>query len=177
MAVRYAWECPKCQATIELAATQAGQELTCASCSAVVEAPKLGVIKSFPVVGGEVAGSRTVAGGRSALKSWLFAGGLLLAILAGAAGGWAQYTSNQYYVDVDVETLIEEEFKALDEAPPAEIYAIAAGASEESFTLEYAETPYRTYSIKSGIIQYVAWAFWGVAGIGILMLLASFFLK
>jgi len=180
MAVRYAWECPKCQTTIELATTQAGQDLECASCSVEVMAPRLGDIKRLPVVGdheGSSPKSRKKSGVNSPLKSWLFTGGLLLAVLAGIAGMAAQYNANQYRVEVDMEKVMEEEFKNLDAAPPAEIYAIAVEAGKDSFALEYREPEYRTHNIKSGYIQTVAWAFWGAAGLGLLMLLSSFFLR
>ena len=179
MAVRYAWQCPKCQATIELSATQAGQELKCDSCSAEVVAPKLGILKGLPVVGGdeEKKSARRKGGGDAPLKSWLFAAGLLIAVLAGIAGGAAQYQSNQFYVPVDMESMIEDELAYIDEQEPADIYAVEVGAGDEQFGLNYTETPWRTANIKSGIIQYVAWAFWGVTGLGVLLMLSSFFVK
>lgn len=179
MAVRYAWECPECQATIELTATQAGQEIKCASCLAVVTVPKLGVVKALPVVGDaeEPKSGRRKTSGVNPVKSWLFAGGLLIAVLAGIAGGAAQYRASEFYVDIDTEAMIEDELNYIDEQEPAEIYAVEVGASDEQFGLEYTETPWRTRNIKSGIIQKLAWAFWGIAGAGVLMLLSSFMVR
>jgi len=180
MAARYVYECPECNSAIELSTTQAGQELKCHKCSATIVAPKLGVIKSLPPVGGEASPAKKV--GRTAktaspLKSWLFTGGLLLAVLAGIAGAAAQYRANQFHVDVDIEDIVASEYKALDEAPAVKIYEIHAGATQEEFRLEYAEASYRTMNIKNGIIQTVAWACYGVAGFGLLVLLSSFFVK
>lgn len=193
MAVRYAWECPECQSSIELATTQAGQHLKCGGCSAEVLAPKLGLIKGLPLVGGGEKDAITPRSGRrsgrrsgqgsgragsgSPLKGWLFAGGLLLAVLASIAALAAQYRSNQYRVDINMEEVMAEEFKGLDTAPPAQIYSIAVEAGKESFALEYSEPTYRTYNKKSGYIQYVAWTFWGLAGLGLLMLLSSFLIR
>lgn len=182
MAVRYAWECPECQDTIELATKQAGQELNCASCSAKISAPKLGVIKSLAPVGGQQAAaprSRRSGGGGNALKSWLFAGGLLLAVLAGVAGAAAQYRANQFHRggDVDIEQIIEREMAAIDAQSPAEVYGNTIAAGQEAFALDYSETSYRKYSIMGGVIQTVAWVCWGLTGVGVLMLLSSFFLK
>jgi hypothetical protein len=180
MAVRYAWECPECQSSIELATTQAGQHLKCESCSAEVLAPKLGVIKSLTVVDSENAitqKSKSARGEGSAVKGWLFAGGLLLAVLASICAMAAQYRSNQYRVDVDLDEVMANEYEGIDKAPPAQVYAIAVEAGKESFTLEYSEPAYRTYSKKSGYIQTVAWVFWGLAGVGLIMLLGSFLLK
>jgi len=180
MAVRYTWQCPKCQTKIELATTQAGQDLKCASCSAEVMAPRLGDIKRLPVVGGQDNNSkksRKARGVHSPVKSWLFTGGLLLAVLSGIAGAAAHYNAEQYRVEIDMEEVMQEEFKSLDAAPPAEIYAVAVEAGKDSFALEYREPTYRTFNLKSGYIRNVALAFWGAAVLGFLMLLGSFFVK
>jgi len=180
MAARYAYECPKCHSTIELSTTQAGQDITCGNCSAVVTAPKLGTIKSLPLL--EDTSSPKSRSGKAAksgslAKSWLFAGGLLLAVLAGIGGAAAQYRANQFKVEVDIEQALVDQHALLDEAPPVEIFAIAIGACDESFTLEYSEVPYRTLNIKGGIFQKIAWACFGIAGLGLLMLLSSFFFR
>ncbi|QEG24618.1 hypothetical protein [Mariniblastus fucicola] len=180
MAARYAYECPECHSTIELSTTQAGQQLTCAGCSAVITAPKLGVIKGLPAVGGQSAtparqGRAPKSG--SPLKSWLFTGGLLLAVLGGIAGSAAQYRANEFRVDIDFDAAVAKEMDLIDSHSPAEIYGIAVESTKDSFALEYSEVPYRTSNIKSGIIQWVAWTCFGVAGVGLLMLLGSFFVK
>lgn len=177
MAVRYAWECPQCQGTIEISATQAGQDLECASCSAALTLPKLGIVKNLPVVGGAQPAPSSRRAVASPVKGWLFAGGLLLAVLGTVAGLAAQYRANQFHVDVDVESIIEEEYAIIDKQRPAELYSLAISAGEDSFALEYSETPYRTRNIKSGIIQKVAWVCWGLGGAGLLMLLSSFFIR
>lgn len=184
MAARYAYECPQCHSTIELSTTQAGQNLKCHKCSAEITAPKLGVIKSLPPVGGVATKSASKAGSLpksdsgSPLRSWLFAGGLLLAVIAGIGGAAAQYRANQFYVEeVNIDEVIKREHEKIDKAPASEIYALVASSTDESFRLEYSEAGYRTANIKRGIMQWVAGAAFGVAGIGCLMLLFSFFLK
>lgn len=180
MAARYAWNCPECQSSIELATTQAGQYLKCDGCSAEVLAPKLGVIKSLPLFGAENAitekSGRSPSGG-SPLKGWLFAGGLLLAAIASVAAAAAQYRSNQYRVDIDMDEVMAAEIEGLDSAPPAQIYSMAVEAGKDSFALEYSEPTYKRHNKKSGYIQAVAWTFWGLAGLGLLMLLGSFFIR
>lgn len=180
MAARYAYECQQCHSTVELSATQAGQELKCHSCSAEFVAPKLGVIKSLPLIGGETASGkkpgRTSKSG-SPLKSWLFAGGLLLAFIAGIAGAAAQYRANQFKVEVNIEDIVKSEHKAIDEMPATEIYNLLTMATEDDFRLDYTEVGYRTLNIKNGIIQKVAWVCFGIAGFGLLLLLGSFLVK
>lgn len=178
---RYAYECPQCNSSIELSTTQAGQEIKCHSCSSKFEAPKLGVIKNLPAIEAEGSSANrqrsATAKTGSVLKSWLFAGGLLIAVLAGAGGYAAQVRADQFRVEIDIEDVIQSEYKAIDEAPVSDIYSILTDAEDESFTLEYSEAPYRTMNIKSGIVQQVAWACFGVAGAGLLMLLSSFFIR
>ena len=181
MAARYAYECPKCHSEIELSTTQAGQELKCDNCAESIMAPKLGDIKNLQRVdgGGDVRSKKSVKTAKleSPIKSWLFVGGLLLAVIAGIGGAAAQYRANDFHIPVDIEEIVEAEFKRIDEVPASEIYGILAGSTQEEFTLEYSEAPYRTRNIKSGIFQGVAWACFGVAGFGLLMLLSSFFFK
>lgn len=180
MAARYAYECPECNSAIELSTTQAGQSLKCDSCGAAVMAPKLGVIKNLQRTDTDGVSSKKTAKTAklgSPLKSWLFTGGLLLAVLAGIGGAAAQYRANQFHVSIDIEDIVDSEFKGIDEAPASEIYGVLAGATQDDFQLEYSEAPYRTLNIKSGIIQWVAWSCFGVAGFGLLMLLSSFFFK
>lgn len=174
MAAQYAWKCPQCESAIELNATQAGQQLNCSACETLLTLPKLGVIKSLPVIGGVEASPARPRSGSVPLKSWLFAGGLLLAVLGGVAGLAAQYRASEYRVEVDLDALLESEYALIDEQPPAQLYAIAVSAMDESFALEYSEPVYRTRNIKSGIIEKVAWICWGLAVAGVLMLLSSF---
>ena len=159
MAVRYSFECPECHASVELSTTQAGQEMSCSSCMATFSAPKLGDIKKLPVVGGtaEKSGKKRRSNSRSGspVKGWLFAGGLLLLVINGIAGFLVYQYANRLQVDVDIEQIIAEELKQIDEAPPAEIYGIAAGSTKESFQLEYSETGYRTRNIRSGILSLI----------------------
>ncbi len=177
MAVRYSFECPECHAPVELSATQAGQEMSCASCPATFSAPRLGDIKKLPVIGVDQSGPAKRRNSGTQVKSWLFTGGLLLAVIACIAGYATQSYANKLRVEIDIEEIVAAELKAIDEAPPAEIYSIAVEAGKEGFQLEYSEVPYRTMNIKSGIMQSVAWGCWGVTGVGVLMLLSSFFVR
>ena len=181
MAVRYSFECPQCHAPVELTTTQAGQEISCNGCESAFLAPKLGDIKKLPVVGGgePETGKRRASKAKSGspVKGWLFAGGLLLAAIAGISGYLAQDYANDLHVPFDIEEVVAKELSSVDEMSPAEIYGIAVAACDEGFQLEYREVPYRTQNIKAGIFQNVAWVCWAVGGIGLLMLLSSLFLK
>ena len=181
MAVRYRFECPDCNSSVELTTTQAGQEMTCSSCQSTFSAPRLGDIKNLPIADGSPAASTKTrdSGFKSAspLKGWLFAGGLLLAAIAGIGGYFAQDYAKDLRVDFDIEETIAKEFKSIDEAPLVEIYGIVVQACEESFQLEYREAEYRTRNIKSGIMQKIAWGCWAACGAGLLMLLSSLFVK
>lgn len=179
MAVRYSFECPKCSTAVELTVTQAGQEMTCQSCAEEFSAPRLGDIKKLPVVGGEVA-AKPKAKLSSPVKGWLFAGGLLLAVVAGAAAyGIQSYAASMYStaqkIGGDIDKIVEDEMKVVDAMPDADIYAIASEAHKDSFQLEYRELPHRSLAIQSGILHNVALGCWAVCGIGAAMLLSSFF--
>lgn len=180
MAARYSFQCPSCSAPVELTVTQAGREMECGQCSENYTAPRLGDIKKLPTIGDEkVVKAETRAS--SPIKGWLFSGGLLLLVIAGvAAYGIQSYATSMYNaaqeIGGDVEKIVEEELQKVDEMPAVDIYAIAAEAGKESFQLEYREYPHRSLMIQSGILQNVAYGCWAVAGTGLLMLVASFFI-
>ena len=179
MAVRYSFECPECSTAVELTVTQAGQEMTCQSCDHEFSAPRLGDIKKLPVVGGEVA-EKSKAKSSSPVKGWLFAGGLLLAAVAGAAAyGIQTYADSMneaaQEIGGNIDEIVEAEMKVVDEMPAVDIYTIAAEAHKDSFQLEYQELPHRSLAIQSRILHNVALGFWSVCGIGAVMLLSSFF--
>ena len=181
MAVRYSFQCPRCSASVELTITQAGQEIECAQCAGVFTAPRLGDIKKLPVAGGEKV-VKAGGGANSPVKGWLFSGGLLLAVVAGVAAYAIQSYATSMYdfaqeIGGDIEQTVANELEKVDEMPAVDIYTIAAEAGKDSFQLEYREVPYRSLNIQSGILQNVAYGCWAVSGIGLLLLIVSFFIS
>ena len=86
---RYLLPCPDCHETFPVATRHAGQTIECANCQSAVEIPKLGELRQLP----EESEQRTSQSGppqvrqsRSRLKSWLFSGGLMIAVLSAVAG-------------------------------------------------------------------------------------------
>ncbi len=180
MAIKYVFSCPHCDAPTELLATQAGQEMACESCSAAFSAPKLGDIKSLPVAAGQSAGNqagRAQTKSGSVIKSWLFAGGLLLAVAAGIGAFAVQNHAQSIYVEFDLDEAIQSENDRVEEALPTEIYQLAVAAAKEDFTLEWREPYYRAANKQSSVLQGVANGLWGASGLGLLLLIASFAIR
>lgn len=186
MAVKYVFGCPQCNRPLELTATQAGQALVCDSCEAAFSAPRLGDIKKLPVAGagaGAGAGSaetsvaanaRAAAQSPSLAKRWLFTAGLLLAVAAGIGAFAVQRHAQNIHVDFDLEEVIAENNKLVDQAPASEIYQITVAAGKEEFVLEWREAPYKAANKQSSVLQGVANGLWVAAGTGLLLLIASF---
>lgn len=87
MAAKYLLPCPQCEATQSVSAIQAGEIITCGSCQAEVEVPKLSGIKQLQIVESD-------APKPSSNRSWshaqgvYFSTGLALLIVGGAIAGF-----------------------------------------------------------------------------------------
>ncbi len=171
---RYLLPCPSCENAINLTLKQAGQELTCEGCNEPVQAPSMGGIRMLDLAeGGAIAAKANPGSSFSPLQRWLFAGGLTLAVLAGSASlGLYRYASS-IHREVEIESVIEFEKEMVDKLRAAEVFAASVAASQNELALEYREPTYRGSNKQSEILSTVSYGLAGLAGVGVLSLLAS----
>ncbi len=171
---RFLYPCPHCDHQVELQTAQAGQDIECPSCQQKLEAPKLGVMRQLPIVGGDAPKSKS---GNSGLKRFLFAGGLALAVLLGASG-WAIYQyGSRMIIDVNWDEAIGM-MEADHENLTGSELLIEFNKMDVSRGIGEWEEQELTKNRTQGIyLRYFSFALMGGAGIGLLMILASFMVK
>ena len=176
MPPQYLLPCSKCDHQIEVVPRQAGQDLVCPQCQQHIEAPMLGKMKQLELVGGTEPGKRPASSG-SNVRNMLFVAGLLLAIVGGASGyALHKYASNLIYeIDYDAEIeIFDQEVDALSAGLVVELYdamQIEAGLGE------WYEPNFVRYNTQGGILLKVSYGLLGLGGLGVLLLLGSFFIK
>jgi hypothetical protein len=136
----------------------------------------LGQLKLLPQAQRE-SGTTDSRGDGSMLRRWLFTVGLASAVFLGAAGvGIYQYAGSiQREIDTDgAVAAYESDIQGLTDA---EVYQVAAGYQSDASIGEY----YQPATIKSNkqgeILKSIAYGMLAIAGVGVLALISSFFVK
>lgn len=176
MSPRYLFPCENCQYSFELVARQAGQNLECPKCKQEMEAPVLGKMRQLELVGDSEAKPSRPESGRG-LKNYLFVCGLATAILAGAAGGWLYHYSTAMIFDYDVSEIMDEYDIWVDGLSPAQVVDEYENSNVDQGLGDWQELP-ATSSTKQGrILQGFSYGLMALAGVGLLVLLGSFFVR
>ncbi len=172
MSLRYLFPCPECGHSVELVATQAGQQVVCSGCQHVFEAPRLGEMRQLPKVGNESAKPTY-----SPLKRFLFAGGLALFVVLGLSGlGLYQYASSMI-----IELNLEESFvgwnQHVDDMSPDDLWQEWNAMDVKAGLGQWEEQVFARYETQGKILQTMAVALLGLAGLGALMMISSLFVR
>ena len=167
--------CPACEHKIEVETRQAGQSLQCSGCGIDVEAPKLGELRKLPVAQTDLqtASKKSVSG----IRKVLFAVGLGMAVLFGAAGLSLHLYARSLYVPVDVASILEKSQQEAEKLTDVEVYQIASDINRVQTTTDFREPPFLKANKQSAILSYFAYGLYAIAGLGLLMLIGSFIVK
>lgn len=175
MPPRYLYPCPHCNYTFELATKQAGQSLSCPECQAEFEAPKLGILKTLEVAANShPATQNSFAGG---IKSSLFVAGLAIAVILGTAGSLLYVYSSKLIGRVDIakgSEVFNEEVNLYTDSQVVEKFEqmnVSDGLGE------WKEQKVVRYSNQGRILQTTSYGILGLAGVGLMMLIGSFFVR
>ena len=172
----YLLPCPQCQHPLELASRQAGQRVQCSKCEHSFDAPRLGELKQLEKTTTSGSGPTTAAPS-SILKRWLFTLGLAMTVLLGAAGIGVYQFANSIQREIDAEGALRNIEARLEKMSDAEVYHVAASYKSKDSIGEYFQ-PGLVKSNKQGeILEYVAYGLLGLAAVGLLMLIGSFWVK
>ena len=177
MPIHYLLPCNDCEHQFQLTTSQAGQPLECPQCGTAVDAPKLGTLKQLPTSGESSSKATALSSGDVGWKRYVFAIGLITAVVAGIAGAALYGYSQSLFTPVDVEghiTLMEQE---IDEWSPAQLWHVWHQQGLEDGLGEWAEPKYMGYNKQSEILKMFAFGLLGLAGVGVLTLLSSFAMK
>ncbi|MEM9941321.1 MAG: hypothetical protein AAF939_06990 [Planctomycetota bacterium] len=169
MSTKYKFPCQKCGFIFELGTTQAGQDLTCSSCGDVVEAPKLGVLKTLPVVGGTESLKKSKKVGNHIATTI----GLSIALLFGMMGGGLYYYSTTLVTDLDIEGELKEFNENVDAAKPEVIVAMFSQLKSDQGLGEWREQSVVRYNKQGAILKTFAFVLMAISGIGLLVFFFS----
>lgn len=178
MPTHYLLPCPACEHPFELTARQAGQPLNCSQCEHAFEAPKLGTLKQLPVSGEGSADPAASKKESTGWKKYVFASGLIIAVVAGIAGAALYWYSQSLFTPTDVEGHISQVIeKDLDQFSPAQLWDLWKRQDLEGGLGEWFEPEYMGDNIQSNILKNFSYGLLGLAGLGVLILLSSFAMK
>ena len=172
MAVQYLLPCPKCKKTIPVVLKQAGQELTCEHCGHSFEVPKLGKLKQLEAF--EEQDTRKRQSKLNPLQAWLFAAGLVIAVVAGTSGAALYAYGDTLIADIDIDQEIEQQLAYYDEFTPAQLYDVWKDLNADELG-DWKENVTIRYNKQGRILQGVSYGVMGLSGLGLLMLISSFF--
>ena len=177
MPIHYLLPCNACEHQFQLTARQAGQPLECPNCGLKIEAPKLGTLKQLPTSDSASGEAVTPSSGEAGWKRYVFAVGLITAVVAGIAGGALYWYSQSLFTDVDIESHIQFVEQELDKCSPAQLWNIWHQQDIEDGLGEWAEPRYMGLNIQSNYLKLLAYGLLGLAGFGVVTLLSSFAMK
>ena len=173
MSAQYLLPCPDCENKVPVNARQAGAQVTCPHCNTEIEVPTLGRMKQYQVLDPPESDSGpTVPSEQNRLKGLLFAGGLILAVLAGAAAGGIYSMSAKKTIDVDVESEISEMLNQFDQLPVANLYD--EWMARPTDLGEWKEFEFVKINKEGNVLRVFSYVFMGLAAIGLLMIGSSF---
>ena len=170
----YLLPCSHCQASIEITPKFAGQAVSCKACEESVQAPAMREIRQLPLV--DEAKTEVRRGARSTSKSWLFSGGLLLAVVTAAIGFFLWNYASSLQTERTVERDIEFGHKLLDEATPGVVWDAWSSMSKTGLP-DWKETKETRYNKQAGILKNFAYGLGGLSLLGLLLMISSFFIR
>ncbi len=174
MSTRYLFPCPNCGSKIGLLPVQAGQEIECEKCHNSFEAPKLGSLKQLTTLSDTIPRPRVPESG---LKRTLFATGFALVIFMGISGAAIYFYAAGMIHDVQLEKQAEIWNQEFDRKSASELLSDWTAMGVDAGLGEWEEQPIALYRTHGLNLQKFAYGLLGLAGIGGLMSIVSFFMK
>ena len=174
MASIHLMPCPKCDHSLEVETTQAGQEVTCPSCQASIRSGSMRDIRSLPLAASKpLSASKQRAAKRPANRVFnaLYAVSFLLIFVGLGIGFYYQYWTSFYsqFAEKPSIELPEENLEIIKNLKPSQI--LFEWESINPGTIEKRELP-RHLKARSRVEQYQSTAYWfyGTAAVGLLFL-------
>jgi len=176
MPTYYALACTKCQHSISVTTTQAGQSLDCPACGVNTVAPRLGELKGLPVC--ETAESSD----RKKLHHPRKGGGLfvvgLLLLLVGGGGGAALYvyaSQKLFDYEEEVEVVIANANAEIDTSSTKQLLQAYDILPIEKGLGPWQEREYVGNNKQGIILTNIAYGLFAIGGLGLLMTLGGVF--
>ncbi len=176
MPPQYIFPCQNCDHKFTLVPRQSGQELVCPQCNQPAEAPMLGKMKQLELV----EGTQVTPPRKSSAGSWknsLFTGGLAIAILFGAGGfslyRYASWLHSDYDFDEQITTFESE----VDAFSQTQVVALYESMNVKDGLGDWFEPEFIRYNKQAEILLPVSYGMLGLALLGFVSMIGSFFIK
>jgi len=164
------WNCPNCDLANPVEPRQAGQSLVCAGCKKEFEAPKLRELTQLPLSNPEGKPSKQVSGSaKQTGSSAMFAIGLAMAIIGGAAGGTLYRYASSLIPDISPDEYVARQNELLDTVPINQLYARWEELYAQRHVPEWQESEVKSLYKQSGYLKTIATGLLAVAAGGVLM--------
>lgn len=177
MSQQVAVPCPHCAAEQSVEFRRAGQELTCKACGKLFTAPKLRELKERLPAATSASARSAARAGQTPLRNWLFVIGLATAALCGIGG----YFVTQYAKTMIVDEALAKKFtldveQDLDSYAPADLWVTWETMLANRVLPQWDLAAARDVQQLGESFRFTGLALYGLAGLGALTLLSSFFL-
>lgn len=181
MAQLYLLPCGSCDHEIEIELKQAGSSVTCPACQAETMAPTMGGIKKLEL--SESSGimvnpkEDSAAGRHYGMKQWLFTGGLLILVLAAVSGFAIWFYADSLVTISNLDAKVADANRNIPDLSPAEVWDAWDDLTSGGPLAEWKENVQMGQNKQAAYLKTMAYGFMGIALIGLLSLLSSFFIK
>lgn len=177
MSSQVAIPCPHCAAEQAVEFRRAGQELTCNACGKLFTAPKLRELKQLVPAATPASARAAARAGQTPLRNWLFVIGLATAALCGIGG----YLVTQYAKTMIVDEALAEKFtldveQDLDNYAPADLWVTWETMLANRVLPPWDLAGARDVQQLGESFRLTGMVLYGLAALGVLTLLGSFFL-
>ena len=168
MPQRYQFPCPSCSKVLLITTSQAGETLTC-SCGATVDVPTLREIRQLDTAADEAPTQRPAAWNPT-LKALFVAGMLMLAF--GALGHWRVEPQRSVLV-TDRPKIQEVSDEDLENLPLMRAWSIWEAYRDVSLESREITPMFLANRAKHRELSLYLYFFWGLGGVGIILIVAS----
>lgn len=172
MAQEFLFSCTSCEKDFPVTVKLAGMAYRCPLCDATNDLPGLRQLKQLPVH--ENAAIATTS--RNEAQSWLFSGGLLVAVIAGVCASALLWYANQLFSESLLDERIAFGRTQINTLTPGHLWDAWDGMTEDGLP-DWQETFENRYNKQSGHLRNIAYGLFGLAGLGLLAMLGSFFFR
>ncbi len=177
MAQRYIFKCKQCDVTILVESTQAGQSIKCTSCESTQKLGTLREIKALPPEAGQTVAAVRPATLWSPQRRGLFVFGGVALVLGALVGGYSTWKYSQFPTQAPNTQLSDVVRQQIENLSPAEMLSEWDRNAKPGAVDNWAEPEYLKTRKTAQRFKVYSTTGWVVAGIGLIMLLASLLMK
>ena len=176
MADLYLFSCTECQKDLEISVKQAGTTQNCPFCEHVINIPGMREIRQLPLSQNEEGADKRGTSSLNETKSWLFSGGLLVAVISGVLGFALASYAHSIAIESTVKEKIEYGSSQIGSLPPGHLWDAWDGMTKNGLP-DWKETRENRYNKQSGHLKNFAYGLYGLSGLGVVSILISFFFR